>query len=98
MLYLFEREKYEDFNDFEREKHEDFNGIISLLIGKIFGFVFACFLSKNGLNKFFMLFHLSIASTYACVGSRFMPTSYFQSNFFYGATTFPTHTPHLAHF
>ena len=43
MLYLFEREKYEDFNDFEREKHEDFNDIIYLLIGKVFGFVFAHF-------------------------------------------------------
>ena len=41
MLYLFEREQYEDFNDFEREKYEDFNDIIYLLIGKVFGFVFA---------------------------------------------------------
>ena len=94
MLYLFEREKYEDFNDFEREKHEDFNDIIYLLIGKVFGFVFACFLSKNGLNKFFMLFHLSIA----CGGCSFHADELFSKQLFYGATIFPTHTPHVAHF
>ena len=74
MQYLFEREQYKDFNDFERENYEDFNDIIDLLI-------IYRFFSKIGCNKFFMLFDLSIACTYACGGARLMPTSYFQSNF-----------------
>ena len=89
MQYLFEREQYEDFNDFERENYEDFNDIIDLLI--IFGFVFS---RKMGATSFLCSF-LSIACTYACGGARLMPTSYFQSNFLRSNDLFHPYSEHV---